>query len=140
MAPYSPYSTPHPTPAPKGFLARVPAHARVVAGGAPLPGPGFFIAPTVVAGLRQDDELVQQEVRSTVHAHTTPTPRLHHDHTTPTPRPCHAHATPTPRRAQVFGPVITVQPFADEAQAVAMANGVEYGLASSVRTKGVAAH
>jgi len=79
----------------KGFLARVPAHARVVAGGAPLPGPGFFIAPTVVAGLRQDDELVQQEV---------------------------------------FGPVITVQPFADEAEAIAMANGVEYGLASSVWT------
>ena len=126
----------------------MPAHARVVAGGAPLPGPGFFIAPTVVAGLRQDDELVQQEVRITVHAHTTPTPRPHHAHTTPTPRPHHAHAlvtprphhahtTPIPRRAQVFGPVITVQPFADEAQAVAMANGVEYGLASSVRTKGV---
>ena len=47
----------------QGFLARVPAHARVVAGGAAIPGPGFFIAPTVVAGLRQGDELVQQEVR-----------------------------------------------------------------------------
>ena len=49
-------------------------------------------------------------------------------------------STLCPHYAQVFGPVITVQPFADEAQAVAMANGVEYGLASSVRTKGVAAH
>ena len=42
----------------------MPAHARVVAGGAAIPGPGFFIAPTVVAGLRQEDELVQQEVSS----------------------------------------------------------------------------
>ena len=37
-------------------------------------------------------------------------------------------------RQEVFGPVITVQPFADEAEAIAMANGVEYGLASSVWT------
>ena len=35
---------------------------------------------------------------------------------------------------EIFGPVITVQKFTDEAQAVAMANGVEYGLASSVWT------
>ena len=37
-------------------------------------------------------------------------------------------------RVQIFGPVITVQPFADEAEAIAMANGVEFGLASSVWT------
>ena len=79
----------------KGFLARVPRHARVVAGGAAVAGPGFFVAPTVVADLRQDDEMIQNEI---------------------------------------FGPVITVMPFADEAEAVAMANGVEYGLASSVWT------
>ena len=33
---------------------------------------------------------------------------------------------------EIFGPVITVQSFADEAQALSHANGVQYGLASSV--------
>ena len=79
-----------------GFIARVPAHARVVAGGAPTNMAGYFIAPTVIADLKQDDELIQSEI---------------------------------------FGPVITIQKFADEAEAVSMANGVDYGLASSVWTK-----
>jgi len=79
----------------KGFFDRLPPHARVVAGGRPAGGRGFFFEPSVVAGLRQEDEMVQEEI---------------------------------------FGPVITVQPFADEAAAVAMANGVQYGLASSVWT------
>ena len=80
----------------KGFIERLPSHAKVVAGGKVLDRPGFFFAPTVVADLKQDDEIIQNEV---------------------------------------FGPVITVQKFTDEAQAIQYANGVEYGLASSVWTK-----
>jgi betaine-aldehyde dehydrogenase len=80
-----------------GFLDRVPAHATVRCGGSPDPRDGgFFVRPTVITGLRQDDEHVQQEI---------------------------------------FGPVITVQPFADEAEAVRRANDVPYGLAASVWTR-----
>jgi betaine-aldehyde dehydrogenase len=79
-----------------GFISRVPSHARIVAGGKPSGLPGYFIAPTVIADLKQGDELIQSEI---------------------------------------FGPVITIQKFKDEAEAVAMANGVDYGLASSVWTK-----
>ena len=79
-----------------GFLERVPSHAKVMTGGSALDRPGFFFPATVVAGLRQEDEMIQSEI---------------------------------------FGPVITVQKFSDEADAVAKANGVDYGLASSVWTK-----
>ncbi|WP_433171529.1 aminobutyraldehyde dehydrogenase [Actinoallomurus sp. CA-150999] len=77
------------------FIDSLPAHAEVVTGGKRTGSAGFCYAPTVVAGVRQDDAIVQQEV---------------------------------------FGPVVTVQSFGDEDEAVAMANGVEYGLASSVWT------
>ncbi|TXS27680.1 aldehyde dehydrogenase family protein, partial [Streptomyces sp. gb1(2016)] len=45
-----------------GFIERLPAHAKVEAGGHRVGDKGYFYAPTVVSGLRQDDEIVQHEV------------------------------------------------------------------------------
>jgi len=46
----------------RGFLDRTPEHARVVAGGRRIGERGYFLEPTVVAGLRQRDEMIQDEV------------------------------------------------------------------------------
>jgi betaine-aldehyde dehydrogenase len=45
-----------------GLVSRLPDHARVLAGGTRLGSEGYFWAPTVVAGLEQDDELSRTEV------------------------------------------------------------------------------
>jgi betaine-aldehyde dehydrogenase len=79
-----------------GILSELPPHSTVEAGGVRQGDRGYFIEPTIVSGLKQNDAGIQTEI---------------------------------------FGPVITVQPFHTEEEAMTMANGVPYGLSSSVWTK-----
>ncbi|MDQ3507895.1 MAG: gamma-aminobutyraldehyde dehydrogenase [Actinomycetota bacterium] len=79
-----------------GMVERLPDHTEVTVGGGRFGERGYFYSPTVVSGLKQEDEASQNEI---------------------------------------FGPIITVQTFSDEDEAVRWANGVKYGLASSVFTR-----
>ena len=67
-----------------GFISRLPDHARILAGGRRVGDRGYFFEASVVDGLQQNDEIIQNEV---------------------------------------FGPVITVQKFTDEDEALRWANG-----------------
>jgi betaine-aldehyde dehydrogenase len=79
-----------------GMINALPSHASVHTGGVRQGDKGFYIEPTVVSHLKQQDDAIQTEI---------------------------------------FGPVITVQSFANEAEAIGMANDVQYGLASSIWTR-----
>ena len=80
----------------QGFVDRLPAHAKVETGGRRQGEVGYFFEPTIVSGMRQDDEAVQSEI---------------------------------------FGPLLTVQSFEDDDEALGFANDVPYALAASVWTK-----
>ncbi len=73
--------------------------AKVVTGGDRLDlNGGYYLRPTVIAGVSADSRVVQEEI---------------------------------------FGPVLTVQPFKDEDEAVMLANSTPYGLAAGLQTQNV---
>lgn len=78
------------------IVAALPGNAKIELGGKRQGSTGYFYEATIVSGLEQTDDAIQNEI---------------------------------------FGPVITVQSFTDEKQALEWANGVQYGLSSSVWTK-----
>ena len=80
----------------QGYIDLLPKHATIEIGGRHVGQPGYYFEPTVITGLKQHDEAIQNGI---------------------------------------FGPVITVQAFDSEQEAIALANGVEYGLAASVWTR-----
>ncbi|GAS85929.1 aldehyde dehydrogenase family protein [Mycolicibacterium brisbanense] len=81
------------------LIAGRPSSASLRFGGTRPDRAGFYLEPTLITGLSQDDDLVQHEI---------------------------------------FGPVLTGQTFADESEAISLANGVGFGLAGSVWTRDVA--
>ena len=46
----------------QGFLSRAPSHSTVLTGGKRIGERGYFVEPTVVTGLRQQDEMIQDEI------------------------------------------------------------------------------
>ncbi len=80
------------------LIANRPTSSTVLHGGKRPDRSGFYLEPTLISGLSQDDDLVQQEI---------------------------------------FGPVMTAQTFTDESEAIALANGVAFGLAGSVWTRDI---
>lgn len=46
----------------KGFVERVPGHVEVLTGGQVPDGQGYFFQPTVLGGVKQQDEVVQREI------------------------------------------------------------------------------
>ena len=92
---YSPLNNVNHFNAVSSKIASLPTSAKIVTGGKRSGEQGFFFEPTVITGVDQRDDIVQEET---------------------------------------FGPILTVQSFSDEKEAVTLANDVRYGLASSVWT------